>query len=174
MKPFPKSLLLSIFIGLSPLAAFAGPFEDGMQAYDTKDYVKAAKFYQQAADQGHAMAQHRLGVLYINGQGVAQSDVRAADEFGKAAKQGLPIAQYYLGVLYQHGRGVVKSKQRAAELFRVAADQDVPAAQYSLALLYFYGQGLPQSKEVAIIWLKKAAALGDLNALAQLDQFGIQ
>ena len=129
-----NTLLVRVFTALclaTPMVVLAGPFEDGMQAYDARDYVKAAELYRQAADQGHAMAQHRLGVLYINGQGVAQSDVRAADEFGKAVKQGLPIAQYYLGVLYQHGRGVSKSKQRAAELFRLAADQDVPAAQYS-------------------------------------------
>ncbi len=177
MKSFFKATLIIMFAGICaicPVAVLAGPFEDGVKAYDTGDYEKATALYRQAADAGHAMAQYRLGVLYINGQGVPQSDEKAAALFRKAADQGLGHAQYSLGVLYQRGRGVPKSKQQAAELFRVAADQNIPEAQYALAFLFFYGQGVPQSKEIAIMWLKKAAALGDFSAQAQLKQLGIQ
>lgn len=158
----------------TPFAVHAGAFENGIKANNLGDYEKAAIFYNQAAAQGHAKAQYRLGILYINGQGVMQSDDRAAGLFEQAAEQGLADAQYALGVLYKMGRGVDKSNQRAAELFRVAADQNHPEAQYALAFHYFYGQGVPQSKEVAVMWLKKAAALGDYSARSKLKQLGIQ
>jgi hypothetical protein len=158
----------------TPFVVHAGAFENGMKANNLRNYEKAAIFYNQAAAQGHDKAQYRLGILYINGQGVMQSDVRAAESFQQAAEQGLADAQYALGVLYQMGRGVEQSNQRAAELFRVAADQNHPEAQYALAFHYFYGQGVPQSKEIAVIWLKKAAALGDYSARSKLKQLGIQ
>jgi TPR repeat protein len=167
-------LLICVLLYLFPVAAFAGVFEQANAAYDTQDFTKAAALYQQAAGQNYALAQYRLGMLYINGQGVEQSDEQAADAFAKAADQGLGIAQYSLGVLYQKGRGVTKSKPRAAQLFRVAADQDVAQAQYSLAFLYFYGQGVLQSRELAVSWLKKSAALGNYDARLQLEKFGIQ
>jgi TPR repeat protein len=173
--PSLKTLLAyACLIFAAPFAVHAGAFEDGMKADNLRDYEEAAIFYTQAAAQGHAKAQYRLGILYINGQGVMQSDERAAESFGQAAEQGLADAQYALGVLYQKGRGVEKSNQRAAALLRVAADQNHPRAQYALAFHYFYGQGVLQSKEVAVIWLKKAAALGDYAAGSKLKQLGIQ
>ncbi len=171
---FVKTLMIAGLLSVCSNPVFAGPLEDGQEAYEARDYKSAVQFYKQAADQGYAIAQHRLGIMYFNGQGVVQSDAHAIEMFHKAADQKLSDAQYYLGTLYKVGRGVEKSKQRAAELLREAADQDHPAAQFSLASLYFYGQGVPQSKDVALIWLKKAAALGDLSARAKLKQFGIE
>ncbi len=171
---FVKTLMIAALFCTCSNHVFAGALEDGQKAYEARNYKAAAQFYEQAANQGHAIAQHRLGIMYFNGQGLAQSDERAIELFRKAADQKFSDAQYYLGTLYKVGRGVEMSKQRAAELLREAADQDHPAAQFSLASLYFYGQGVPQSKDVALIWLKKAAALGDLSARAKLKQFGIE
>ncbi|WP_233525253.1 hypothetical protein [Pseudoalteromonas sp. NC201] len=36
--------------------------------------MKAVEYYQQAAEQGDARGQCYLGLMYENGQGVAQSD----------------------------------------------------------------------------------------------------
>lgn len=166
-------MIYGVLIANSQMS-FAGPLEDGQKAYEARDYMAAARFYELAAGQGDAVAQHRLGTLYFNGQGVTQSDERAVALFHNAADQKLSDAQYYLGTLYKVGRGVEMSKQRAAELLREAADQNHSAAQFTLASLYFYGQGVPQSKDVALIWLKRAAALGNLSARAKLKQFGIE
>ena len=53
-----------------------------------KDYVKAAKWYLKAAEQGYAWAQHKLGVMYANGRGVPQNDAEAIKWFRMAADQG--------------------------------------------------------------------------------------
>ena len=38
-----------------------------------------------AADQGHAHAQHKLGLMFSEGRGVAQTDVEATRWYRKAA-----------------------------------------------------------------------------------------
>jgi hypothetical protein len=42
-----------------------------------QDWAEAAKWYLQAADQGHPVAQFMLGVLYSSGLGVLQDNVQA-------------------------------------------------------------------------------------------------
>ncbi len=51
------------------------------------DYIKAAKWYAAAADQGHALAQASLGWLYERGFGVQRSDLIAYRFYANAAGQ---------------------------------------------------------------------------------------
>ena len=60
---------------------------------------ESVKWYQKAAEQGHADAQYNLGYMYRNGQGVPQSDKEAATWFGLAADQGHANAQKGLSML---------------------------------------------------------------------------
>jgi len=53
--------------------------------------------WRNAADQGHADAQHRLGLLYVFGRGVKIDSTEAARWFRKAAEQGNAKAQFNLG-----------------------------------------------------------------------------
>ena len=54
----------------------------------------------QAAEQGNAAAQHNLGVMYENGEGVRQDDAEAVRWYRQAAEQGLAQAQTNLGLMY--------------------------------------------------------------------------
>jgi len=54
----------------------------------------------QLAEQGHALAQWRVGTLLV------ENCDEAACWFRKAAEQGLAVAQYELGLCYRWGRGV--------------------------------------------------------------------
>ena len=69
-------------------AAFAGPWEDGMAAYNRGDYVPAVAVFRALAEQGNAEAQSLLGVMYRKGQGVKRSSVRAYLWFSRAAARG--------------------------------------------------------------------------------------
>jgi TPR repeat protein len=71
----------------------------------TKDYAKAAYWFQKAADQGNADAQDMLAGLYQNGDGVDQQDDQAASWYEKAAVQGNADAEEQLGYLYYQGDG---------------------------------------------------------------------
>jgi TPR repeat protein len=57
--------------------AVAGPWEDGMAAYNRGDYMPAIRLFRPLAEQGNAKAQHLIGVMYHKGEGVARNSVRA-------------------------------------------------------------------------------------------------
>jgi TPR repeat protein len=73
---------------LGPSAAFAGPWEDGMAAYNRGDYVPAMQVFRALAEQGNAKAQNVLGVMFRKGEGVPKNPVRAHMWFSFAAKRG--------------------------------------------------------------------------------------
>ena len=73
---------------LGSAAAIAGPWEDGMAAYNRGDYVPAIQVFRAMAAQGNAKAQSVLGAMYRRGQGVARSPVRAFVWFNRAAVRG--------------------------------------------------------------------------------------
>lgn len=72
--------------GLS--GAFAGPWEDGMVAYNRGDYVPAIRLFRPLAEKGNPKAQSLLGVMYRKGQGVARNSVHAFIWFKRAAANG--------------------------------------------------------------------------------------
>jgi uncharacterized protein len=65
------------------------------------DKDKAATWYRKAAGKDLPLAQYRLGMLYLTGEGVWQSDSSAEKWLGKAAKKGVAPAQYQLGLLHE-------------------------------------------------------------------------
>ena len=73
---------------LGMAGAVAGPWEDGMTAYNRGDYVPAIRLFRPLAEQGNAKAQNVLGVMYRRGQGVARNSVRAFLWFSRAAARG--------------------------------------------------------------------------------------
>jgi len=84
------------------------------------NFKTAVKWYTLAAEQGHALAQHNLGVMYHNGLGVPQNHKTAFKWFTLAAEQGLAPAQYYLGVMHGNGEGVTEDFVRAHMWFNIA------------------------------------------------------
>ena len=66
----------------------------------------ALKALRQAAKQGNAEAQFRLGMMYANGEGVDLDHAKAAELLLAAAKQGHATAQMTVGWLYANGYGV--------------------------------------------------------------------
>ena len=68
--------------------AQAGPWEDGMVAYNRGDYVPAIRLFRPLAEQGNPTAQNQIGVMYRKGEGVIRSPARAFMWFSLAAKRG--------------------------------------------------------------------------------------
>jgi len=141
---------------LAAASALAGPLEDGIEAYQQKDYLKAVQVWRPLAQAGDREAQYRLGVMYAEGKGVAPNDADAALWFERAAEQGEAMAQYNLGASYAEGTGVRKDMAAAAKWFRRAADQGVPLAQLNLGLLYAGGNGVPMDNVEALKWIDLA------------------
>lgn len=74
--------------GVDAMPAAAGPWEDGMAAYNRGDYVPAIKLVRPLAAQGNAKAQSLLGVMFRKGEGVPKSPKRAHMWFTLAAARG--------------------------------------------------------------------------------------
>ena len=89
----------------------------------------------QAAEQGAAQAQNRLGDLYEHGRRVGKDDVEAVGWYRKAAEQGNAWAQTRLGLMYEKGRGVGKDNREAVGWYRKAAEQGHERAKKNLARL---------------------------------------
>ena len=95
-----------------------------------KNGTEALKWYRNAAEQGNAWDQFRLGSMLSNGEGVPKNDAEAVKWYRMAAEQGLFPAQYNLGLMYAKGGGVPKDYVRAYAWFNLAAAKgDTSAAE---------------------------------------------
>ena len=93
----------------------------GWEAEQAGDYVEAVKWYRKAAEQGDAVAQNNLGVMYKKGRGVTQDYAEAVKWYRKAAQQGYARAQSNLGWMYRNGNGVPQDKITAHMWYNISA-----------------------------------------------------
>ncbi len=106
-------------------------FVNGWAALERGDHREAARWYREAALQGHADAQYSLGLLYVTGEGVAKDSSEAMKWFRKAAEQGRANAQFALGSGYALGEGVPQHFALAYIWYDLSAAQG-----YEMALEY--------------------------------------
>ncbi len=122
-----------------------------------KDFGKAIKLFQKAAQQSCAPAQFYLGCMYDNGYGVARNYKEAVKWYIRAAKQGHLTAQCNLGVMYINGYGVTRNKVKAITLWKKAAKQGVAAAQHYLGVTYYLEGNAERKRNIAERKYREAA-----------------
>ena len=136
-------------------------FQQGLEATERGDYQTAFKLWLPLAEQGNAISQFLVGVMYFEGQGVKQDDFEAVKWYRKAAEQGDADAQYNLGVMYRVGQGVKQDYFEAMKWYRKTAEQGNSKAQVILGLAYIYGKGVQVNKPLAKEWFGKACDNGE-------------
>ena len=142
------------------------------EAYDAKDYAKALKYYQYAAEKNDNHAQFRLGVMYDKGNGVTQNYAEAMKWYLKAANQGNETAQNDIGVMYEKGQGVEQNYSEALKWYTKASEQGYEYALYNLGLMYANGTGMKsQNIAEALNCFYKAAQKGHEKAKAKLEEY---
>jgi len=156
MKTKLTYLIALTFLFLFSSVSFGDDFQDGVDAYERKDYKTAYKLWLPLAEQGFAQAQFNLGVMYDKGLGVPQDYKEAVKWYRLSAEQGEAYAQFNLGVLYAKGQGVPQDYKEAIKWYRLAAEQGHHEAQTNLGAMYGKGQGVPQD-------YKEALSGGDLQ-----------
>ena len=125
-----------------------------------------------AAEHGDALAQVRLGIIFLIGlYGVEQDPGRALNWFNKAAKKKSSSAQLWLGRIYRDGSGVAQDFEAARSWLRKAAKQKSSTAQFELAELYEKGLGALASVDEALILYSESAEQG--NFRAQIKMFWV-
>jgi TPR repeat protein len=159
-------------------------FRYGAAALKTGDTHAAVVSLEYAAENGHAMAQWKLGRMYAEGEGVPRDDLRAFEYFRRIADShaddnpGTPQSRFVanafvaLGSYYLEGipkSAVKRDPERAREMFAYAASYFGDAdAQYHLGRLYLDGIGCPQDAKQAARWLWLSAQKGQTLAQALL------
>lgn len=154
-----RILLTVVVAAVWATPVWAG-FEEGLAAYERRDYATTLNEWRPLAEQGDPTAQHHLGLLYLIGRGVPHDYGEAVRWFRRAAEQGDSDAQTNLASLYLLGDGLPQDYTEALKWLRVAADQGHPLAQTKLGIMYEKGEGVPQDRAQAHMWFSLAAAQG--------------
>ncbi len=162
-KDYPQSLT---WFKKSADQHFVGGYYGLGRAYDCgkgvpKDYTQAMRFYLQATELSEA--DMRIGDMYMDGDGVAQDDVRALSWYQKAADAGSIEADLTFGHLYELGIGVKQDSTQALQWYRKAADLGNAEAQYQVGSLYGQPGSLRDYKQAAL-WYQKASQQGVAEA----------
>ncbi len=167
MTPTLKAVSVFIVLALGFAApAAAESLEEAAIAYRRADYATALRHYRPLAEQGLAVAQFNLGLLYDLGQGVVQNQAEAMKWYRLAADQGRADAHYQLGHLYYRENNYAE----AARWFQLAADQGHADAQSSLGAMYAEGEGVPRDFVLALMWFTLSAAQSHRDAIENRDK----
>ncbi len=112
-----------------------------------KDGEEAAKWYVKSANQGYALGQNKVGLMYLNGWwGMPQDYKEALRWFLLAAEQGNIYARNNLGSMFESGKGVPKDKVVAYALYSLAAACGV-SDWYDVPLMRLWNELTPQEIE---------------------------
>jgi len=169
----------------TPATAELNP-QDGLRgpgiAPNINEKNKEFTTLQYAADQGHTAAQWKLGRMYADGDGVAQSDLRAFEYFSAIANshadeppgtaQARIVANAFVALGRYYLTGIPNSTikpdaARARQMFAYAASYFGNAeAQYELGRMYL--NATPGDVHEAARWFQVAASKGHCRAQAAL------
>jgi TPR repeat protein len=170
--------------GAPPLPTPSEAFRSGTHWLKAGDRGKAMVSLQYAAENGHPLAQWKLGRMYAIGDGVKQDDLKAFEYFRRIADrhaddnpdtpQARFVANAFVALGHYYLEGIPKTyvkrdPKRAREMFGYAASyfRD-PDAQYFLARLYLDGTGAPHDPRTAARWFGLSAQKGQCQAQAML------
>lgn len=168
---FAATVLSGVYLFQSKYLISVESLYDRADAYryaDKPDYKKAFDLYQQAAERGHARAQHSLAYFYEKGVVAPKNEKAAFDWYLRAAEAGYGNAQFNLGNMYRDGRGVAQDFTKAIHWYTLSAEQGRPMAMNNLAGLYMRGDGVAQDFDRAFEWLNRAAEAGLPEAHANI------
>ncbi|XP_023237646.1 protein sel-1 homolog 1-like [Centruroides sculpturatus] len=88
-----------------------------------KDYSKAYKYFNLAANQGWVDGQLQLGNMHYSGLGTQRDYKMAIKYYTMASQSGHVLAFYNLAQMHATGTGTVRSCQTAVELFKNVAER---------------------------------------------------
>lgn len=165
-----KFLVLPVlFTLLCGTPAFAG-LQEGLDAAQKGDFTTALKEWKPLAEQGNAIAQYNIGIMYLDGTGVTEDYQIAFKWLKLSADQGYTSSQERLGAMYHNGLGVTLDYQSAVKWYKLAAEQENTKAQFMLGLMYLIGRGVNQDGDRFAMWNLIAASGGNKDAKVQIEQ----
>jgi TPR repeat protein len=154
-----------------------------------QDYFEARRWFEEAAEQGCAVAKSWLGEMLWKGLGGEENKPRAEelwrasfDDLIERAREGDVLAQHRLARCYFHGRGVAQNFVEAHVWDRTAAKQGYAPAQFDLAGYYaelggVHPWNVERGAEATAEWWYLKAALQDhkgaIERLEEIDELAV-
>lgn len=166
-----RSMCLTIFFLLvnASMLAQADRLDEGRAAIGAGNYAKAHELLAPLADAGDAIAQNAMGVLFVQGWGVAADPERAAEYFQRSAEQGNIKGTMNLADAYRTGMGVKQNCAKARDLLTPIAHDGLAKAQVILGSIYDNGcSDFPPDPKKAFQWYSAAAAQDDPYGLGNV------
>jgi len=156
-----------------PLAAHAesnAPYAlaDALMPYAQRDYARALELLAPLAEQGNAVAQLKLGIIFSRGKVNSPDHLAALRWFTKAAENGQVEAQFELGRIYRDGLGTRVDGELAVYWLERAAENNTPHAINALGELYLGHRDIPHDFAIARSWFLRGAQIGNSASMYNL------
>ena len=150
----------------------AALYDTGVPGQVEPDPANAYPLFRQAAEAGIVPAMGRLGeYLYQGWGGALRDDHEALIWLERAGDAGDPRAQYYLALFHLDGlAGLKPDPMAAAALMLRSAQAGDARAMFRTGQNYERGLGVARDLGEATRWYSRAAAAGDPDARARLNQ----
>lgn len=132
------------------------------------DYKEGLKWLKKAANLNNNVALNYIGMLYLKGSVVEKNYNEAIYFFEKAKKLGNKDALNNIGYMYQYGYGVEKDIQKAVDYYKEA---NISTSLSNIAYIYLNAEiDIEPNYKKALEWFKKAADLGNANAMLKIGE----
>lgn len=112
----------------------------------------ALKYWKMAADHGNALSQGKVGISYLNGDGLPKDEKLGLKYIEMAANAGEIYPQFLTGICYLNGVGCVKNRYNAGKYLRMAASNNYVDAQVALGKA-MYTQDVPDPNNECVHWM---------------------
>lgn len=147
------------------LAALAHQQETADIYYNQKKYTAAVKLYAELVQYNYPPAIYKVGICYLNGQGLSQRNDKAIEFLEVAAQMGYSPAMHRIALLHREGTALAKDEGKYIEWLQKAAEANDPVAQAELGNCYRIGDIVPMDKEKCAALLKSSATQGNAGGL---------
>jgi TPR repeat protein len=143
-------------------------FDQGVVAYDAKDYARAFELFS-SIDDSDLAAMRNVALMMRKGEGTARDPKAAEEMYARAANGGLPTAAADLGEMLLNGEAGPPDAKAALPWLAAAAEAGHPIAAYELGRMYETGNGVQKDLKTARQLYEMAASAGVTDAKARLD-----
>lgn len=151
--------------GASSMTDIGTMYENGQGV--PKSYVKARKWYDEAAKSHDTRGSNYLAAIVLRGKdGTAPDAAQAIALYEKSAALGDSTAMSNLGLIYHNGDGVPVDGARALTWHKRAAELGDTYAMVNAGLVHEYGVGVEKNAKEARAWFDKATENGNTEAYA--------
>nr|WP_240490431.1 tetratricopeptide repeat protein [Acinetobacter venetianus] len=140
------------------------------EATKEKKALEIEKLFQQAAEQGSALAKLNLTTLYYRKEDLSRFVPKMFKLSEEAAQAGNADAQFRVGTFFHTGYGVDTDYKKAMYWYTKAAEQGNPAGMNNIGVLYQQGLGVEKNGKVSTEWYIKAANMGYANGQENMFQ----